>query len=75
MDMLFTVGLFCGLTADFYAYRYCYPKEFPGAAEMYLAEWDGIENPWGPWIKCKGRRQDILNPYYDLMVLDYLSKK
>lgn len=64
--MMFTIGVFCGLTSDSYEFRYCFPKEYPGAAEKALAEWDGQGHIGGPWIKCKGRGWgDVVNPEYE----------
>lgn len=62
MPMMFTVGLFHGLTASGYDARYCYPPA--AAAEMLAAlhAWDGSGHPLGPWIKHKGDGVDEHNP-------------
>ena len=51
--MLFTTGLFCGLTQNFYEGRWCYPTMFD--AVQALTKWDGRGDPPGNWIKYKGR--------------------
>jgi hypothetical protein len=41
MDMLFTVGVFCGLEQYGYRFRYCFSKELPaGTAEQELKKWN-----------------------------------
>jgi hypothetical protein len=62
MPMLFTVGLFHGITEHGYAARYCYPLE--SALEMIVAlhSWDGTGHPSGNWIKHKGDGVDETNP-------------
>lgn len=47
----FTVGLFCGLTIEGCAGRYCYPTLCD--AIDAIQEWDGSGDPPGPWIKHK----------------------
>jgi hypothetical protein len=49
--MLFTVGIFYGMDAIGYKGRYCYP-DLRSAIDG-IREWDGIEDPPGPWIKHK----------------------
>jgi hypothetical protein len=51
MSMLYTTGLFLGLTSDSWRTRYCY--ESPAAAKAALLLWDGRGDPPGPWIKEK----------------------
>lgn len=58
MNMMFTAGLFVGL-GNFYRTRFCYPTR--ADAEKALAEWDGLGDPPGPWIKEKGSA-DRSNP-------------
>lgn len=60
MPMLFTVGLFVGLTKDYYDYRYCYPPN--GDWEKDVMLWDGQGHPPGDWIKRKGKGEDLRNP-------------
>lgn len=62
MPMMFTVGLFHGLSEAGYDARYCYPPA--SAAEMLVAlhSWDGKGHPAGPWIKHKGDGVDEHNP-------------
>jgi hypothetical protein len=50
--LLHTTGLFVGLNAAGYAYRYCYETR-PQAIAAANA-WDGAGHPPGPWIKLKG---------------------
>lgn len=58
--MLYTGGLFVGLDAVGYAYRYCY--ETVAEAALALAIWDGEGHPPGAWIKRKGLGGDLHNP-------------
>ena len=51
MRMLFTTGLFVGLSATAWERRYCY-EQFDDAVEA-LHHWDGKGDPPGPWIKEK----------------------
>lgn len=53
--MIFTVGLFVGLTRNYREGRYCFPTYRD--AELALEEWDGIGDPPGNWIKYKGRTE------------------
>jgi hypothetical protein len=57
---LFTYALVVGLDEFGYRYRYCY--EAVGPVMTALAEWDGVGDPPGPWIKRKGRGEDRLGP-------------
>jgi hypothetical protein len=57
---MFTHGLMVGLTMDSYERRYCYEHRTDALAA--LESWDGEGHPSGPWIKCKGRGIDMLNP-------------
>lgn len=50
-QMLFTCGLFVGLTEDSWRTRFCY--ETRTAAQDALDAWDGRGDPPGPWIKEK----------------------
>lgn len=50
--MIFTVGLFVGITEDYYKGRYCYPDL--RSAKDAIREWDGTGDPPGDWIKYKG---------------------
>ena len=58
--LMFTVGLFCGLTEIGYKYRYCYPHLLD--AMCGLEGWDGTGHPDGDWIKRKGHGGDLINP-------------
>lgn len=49
--MLFTHGLFVGLTTSGYERRFCYPDR--KSAELALMEWNGEGDPPGPWVKEK----------------------
>lgn len=49
--MLFTWGLFVGLTEMSWRTRFCY--ETREDARMALRSWDGRGDPPGPWIKEK----------------------
>ena len=49
--MIFTTALFVGLTHNGYRTRYCYPSFYE--AREALADWDGVGDPPGPWIKQK----------------------
>jgi len=62
----FTVGLCYGMTTDdfqFYEGRYCFPLGID--AVTALAEWDGIGDPAGNWIKHKGGIGEYSNPNYE----------
>lgn len=50
--MVYTAGLFVGLTDTGVEYRYCYPNV--RTALQALDAWDGAGDPPGPWIKRKG---------------------
>ena len=52
MPMIFTTGLFVGLTSDAWRTRYCYERREDAVAA--LDAWDGRDDPPGPWIKVKG---------------------
>lgn len=58
--MLYTFGLFVGLDAVGYSYRYCY--ETAAEAALAAATWDGAGHPPGAWIKRKGLGGDLHNP-------------
>lgn len=60
--MLYTVGLFYGLTNDSYEGRYCY--ETFAEAVIGLFTWDGKSDPDGDWIKHKGQIGEYSNPNY-----------
>lgn len=51
MPMLYTAGLFVGITRERYERRYCYEK-LADARSAFLS-WDGVGDPPGPWIKEK----------------------
>ena len=59
---LYTAGLCVGLGPSKYEYRYCYARYIDAirAAE----QWDGHDDPPGPWIKLKGHltRGEVLGP-------------
>lgn len=52
MKMLYTAGLFVGLTAQGYRTRFCYERLRD--AQQAAAQWDGLGDPPGPWIKETG---------------------
>lgn len=60
--MMFTTGLFVGLTLIGYRTRYCYAEE--GAAVAACRTWDGKGDPPGLWIKQKP--EDRMNPEWSL---------
>jgi hypothetical protein len=60
MPFLFTFGLVVGLDDTGYQGRYCY-EHLTDAAKA-LANWDGIGDPSGPWIKYKGKGGERLGP-------------
>lgn len=49
--MLFTAGLFVGITPLGHEKRYCYARM--SDALVALRAWDGVGDPPGPWIKEK----------------------
>jgi len=59
--MIFTTGLFKGLTKHFREGRWCYHTY--REAKLALEEWDGKGDPPGNWIKYKGRTE-YRNPNY-----------
>ena len=61
--LAYTVGLFCGLDAVGYKYRYCYANWLD--ALDALEAWDGTGDPSGPWIVRKGEGGDYRNPEFD----------
>ena len=69
MNLIFTTGLFVGLERDRYRTRYCYKN--CDEASKALADWDGIGDPPGPWIKQKPENR--LNP--NLPSVDHLVDK
>lgn len=50
--MVYTTGLMVGLDNTGYRTRFCYPNQV--TATEALKEWDGFNDPPGPWIKEKG---------------------
>lgn len=52
MPFLFTFGLCYGLDDTGYRGRWCYTTGVEAAVR--LAEWDGVGDPSGNWIKYKG---------------------
>jgi hypothetical protein len=56
----FTSGVCVDLDEEGYDRRYCFEHERD--AIFALASWDGTGHISGPWIKCKGRNIDLLNP-------------
>jgi hypothetical protein len=52
MRMLYTTGLFVGITRHFWRTRFCYETTTDAVAA--LQTWDGYGDPPGPWIKEKG---------------------
>ena len=62
MRMMFTIGLFVGMDKYGYLGRYCYP-DLRSALDA-MREWDGMNDPPGPWIKYKGMGGDRINPRY-----------
>jgi hypothetical protein len=60
---IFTTGLVIGMDEDRYYGRYCYSNE--ADALKALNEWDGKEDPSGPWIKYKGSPGERSNPEMD----------
>lgn len=56
--MIFTTGLFVGLDQIGYKTRYCYQAHED--AVKALLEWNGENDPPGPWIKQKP--EERLNP-------------
>jgi hypothetical protein len=57
--MLYTWGLFYGMTADSREGRYCF--SCLTEAKAALSEWDGMGDPPGDWIKHFGD-QEYTNP-------------
>ena len=60
---MFTIGLVLNIDPFGYESRYCY--QYLIDAKKALAEWDGIADPSGPWIKHKGRGEDRTNPNFE----------
>lgn len=60
LPFAFTTGLMVDLREFGYELRYCYEHEADALAALLV--WDGNDHPTGPWIKCKGRGVDLLNP-------------
>jgi hypothetical protein len=58
MNMLYTTGLFIGITPIGYRTRFCFPTR--KQAEEALNQWDGNGFPPGFWIKQKP--ENINNP-------------
>jgi hypothetical protein len=58
--LLFSSGLFTGLTLDGYGGRYCYETEAEAIAA--LQAWDGTVDPPGQWVKHKSARGERLGP-------------
>lgn len=61
--MLFTGGLFVGITGESYVGRYCY--ETIEQARAALIAWKGIGDPPGAWIKYKSSTEERLGPGAD----------
>lgn len=69
--MLFTISL-CVMHPGYTKYvemgdngritRYCYAYKHIVQALNAIAEWDGENDPPGPWVKQKGNGVDRLNP-------------
>ncbi len=59
--MMYTTGLFVGLTAQGYRTRFCFHTE--AEAEASLVAWDGTGDPPGNWVKEKGA-VERMNPNY-----------
>lgn len=62
MPMMFTIGLFYGLSEYGYDGRYCYAPENIAKLLSALLTWDGAGHPDGPWIKHKGHGIEETNP-------------
>lgn len=62
VTLMFTTGLVVGLDEIGYECRYCFESEQD--AKAALEAWNGHGHPSGPWIKCKGRGIDLLNPEF-----------
>lgn len=58
----FTIGLVIGMNKYGYVGRYCY--EHLSDAKEALKEWDGKNDPSGPWIKYKGEGGERVNENY-----------
>lgn len=58
--MAYTGGLFVGLDASGYRYRYCY--ETVAQASEALGAWNGEGDPPGAWIVRKGLGEDRIGP-------------
>jgi hypothetical protein len=58
----FTVGLVTGMNEYGYVGRYCY--ENLSDAKEALKEWNGKNDPSGPWIKYKGEGGERVNENY-----------
>lgn len=71
LPFVFTTGLMVDLREFGYELRYCYEREDEALAA--LDGWDGEGHPDGPWIKCKGRGVDLLNPALSLQLVGITS--
>lgn len=69
---LYTTGLCVGLDEFGYAHRYCYARTMD--ALLDAVNWDGTDDPPGPWIKLKGHRQrgDVLGPGWEPLIEENL---
>lgn len=70
--MLFTWGLFYGMDQAGYQARYCYP-DLRTAIDA-INEWDGVNDPPGPWIKHKGLGYDHGNPALEVIGFEEAAK-
>ncbi len=62
MRMLYTYALAANVSLLGHEYRYCF--EHLEDAQASLQAWNGEGHPGGPWIACKGKGVDLLNPAY-----------
>lgn len=60
-EFIFTIGLCEGLDNTGFSGRYCYEKSHVLHAFIGLNNWDGKDDPPGPWIKYKGERGEYTN--------------
>lgn len=58
--MMYTVGLFVGLTQDSWRTRFCFETRQEAEAALFDTDWDGTGFPPGYWIKQKP--EEISNP-------------
>lgn len=62
MSMLYTYALAVNVSLQGHEYRYCF--EHLEDAQASLQAWHGEGHPSGPWIACKGKGVNLLNPAY-----------